>query len=857
MDDLRNLTGHSRLSIQYLALVRFTGSVVNQRCSVAIIALALVATGDLSAGETQSYGIGDDPRSRASMTTRAMADYGKLPLIFERAVDPADGATRFLSHGSWNGAAITGRGFRFAGRAAAPTDAAAHIAFEFIGANRNARVDGVDPQETRVHRFRNGTGAAPEVDIPTFARVRVSGAYPNVDVVFYGHAGRLEYDIVVEPGGDPSAFGLRVDRGVALTLDDTGDLLVMGDAGTLKLHRPIAYQEIGERRASVESAFVLADAGDVRISVGAYDRTRTLVIDPVVSYATYVGGNSFEQGTAIAVDAGGNAYITGYTLSTDFPTASPYDRSLGKSGDVDVFVSKLNPAGTALVWSTYLGGAGSIDRAVGIAVDAAGSAYITGQTASNNFPVSDTAWQKGITGGGAFVTRLAPAGNTLAYSTYIAGATSNAIAVDRNGYAYVTGSATSAFATTPATLQPAPGNTAGTAFILKLNATGSAPVYSTFLGGSGTDQSTTIAVDAQGNAYVGGWTTSSDFPVVGAIQAVSRGQKDAFVAKLDAAGSRLIYSTLLGGTLDDAVNAIAIDGAGHAYVAGETYSSDFPSKAGFQPLKAGARLINSSVGNAFVAKLTPAGDALVYSSFLGGEVCQTLCQLAFGPQPQYRADAAYGIAVDASGHAYVTGIARSYTFPLVDSSAQRKQEDTEDSAFVTKVGASGATLLWSTFLRAGFNESDNGWTRFPPGAATGVAVDPSGAAYVTGDADSYSTFQPTPGAFQTASTDNQGAVIVKFAATPTMTLTSSNASVDAQTPITLTATIAGPAVAGDIVFMDGAAWIGSAALVGNKATLNTTLPIGIHALNALLRIPGIAADTPIVYQVVDTPLMCN
>lgn len=823
-----------------------------ERRIVAIAAIAIAIAHPVAQAMETHHADDDDPHP-PSAATRAMAGYGKLPLIFERAVD-AGGAAYFVGRSGGTGVSISERGVRFSRHAA---EGPRHIAFEFIDVDRNARVDGIEPQETRVHRFRADAAGTGDVNVPTYARVRISGAYPNVDVEFYGRAGRLEYDVIVEPGGDPSAFGLRPGGGVALTLDDTGDLVATSATGALKLQRPLAYQQIAGRRVGVDSGFALTHDGGARFRVGAYDRSRALVIDPVVSYATYLGGNGLDQGTAIAVDAAGNAYVTGYTPSTDFPTVSAFDRSLGKSGDVDVFVSKLNPTGTALVWSTYIGGAGSIDRAAGIAVDASGSAYVTGQTGGNNFPVSATAWQKPVTGGGAFVAKLGPAGNTLAYSTYVAGVTTNAIAVDQGGNAYVAGSATPAFKTTPGALQPAARNAAGTAFVLKLDATGSAPVYATFLGGSANDQATTIAVDAQGNAYVGGWTTSDDFPVVGGLQPAHRGQKDAFIAKVDAAGSGLIYATLLGGALDDAVNALAIDAAGYTYVAGETYSSDFPSKSAFQPHKAGARLLNSSVGNAFVAKLAPTGDAIVYSSFLGGEVCKTQCQLVFGPQPQYRADAAFGIAVDANGHAYVTGIARSYTFPLVDSVAARKQQDNEDSAFVAKVSASGSALLWSTFLRTGFNEAENGWTRFPPGAATGVAVDASGAAYVTGDADSFSHFQPTAGAFQTATASNQGAVIVKFAAAPSMTLSTSNASVDAQMPVTLTATLAGAALTGDVVFLDGAAWIGSAALAGNKATFTTTLPLGIHALNALLRIPGTAADTPIVYQVVDAPLACN
>jgi hypothetical protein len=824
------------------------------RTHLVIAALALAGT-MASGQQLPSYDIANDapPADARDFVERA---YGRLPLIFSRGTDDEDGGERWFGLTGHQGVAIDRSGFVLAHRASRADASVAQRAFTFVGANAHARIEGVDPQPARIHHIGRRVGTRDEIDRPTFGRVRLSDLYAGIDVVFYGTSGRVEYDVVVAPGADPGAFTLRAS-GARPELDDDGGLLLADATGTLRLHRPIAYQLQGDRKAPVDSAFAIAANGDVRFRVGAYDPTRTLVIDPVASYATYLGGNGFEQGTAIAVDAAGNAYIAGYTLSTDFPTVSAYDRSLGKSGDVDVFVTKLNPAGSALVWSTYIGGAGSVDRAIGIAVDSSGSAYVTGSTASNNFPVSASAWQKPTSGGGTFVTKLTPSGNALAYSTYVGGVTSNAIAVDRDGNAYVAGSATPLFATTASALQARPGNAQATGFVLKLNGTGSAPLYATFLGGSGTDEATSVAVDAAGAAFIGGWTASTDFPSVNPIQREPRGQKDAFVAKLDPTGSRLVYATRLGGSLDDAINAIAVDAGGNAYVAGETYSADFPAKGAFQPVKAGMRLINSSTGSAFVAKLSARGNALVYSSFLGGEVCQTPCQVAFGSLPQYRADAAYGIAVDAAGHAYVAGIARSYTFPLVDSTSARKQDDTDDSAFVVKVGASGTSLLWSTFLRTGFNEADNRWTRFPPGAATGIAVDSTGAAYVTGDADSFSDFRPTAGAFQRTNSNNQGAVIVKIAGAPSMTLSTSAASVDAQAPLTLKATLAGPDASGDVVFLANGASLGSAAFVGTTSTLTTTLPAGIHTLTAVSRILAGTIDTPVVYQVVEPPLVCN
>jgi beta-propeller repeat-containing protein/Big-like domain-containing protein len=853
---------HSRIAAMlFIALVAVAASEARAIGSDAIAALkppsharAIASRAEFESVEARAI----DARTRsAGAEARAIADYGRLPLLFERADPDAEGRERFVGRSAGYAFEVSAQGVRVAAPPAGstPRSGRSALTLEFDGADPAARVDGLDPHPTRIHRFRAGSA---EVDISAYGRVRVARAYPHVDIVFHGHGRELEYDIVVEPGGEPAAIALRAAAGTTLSLDPGGDLRATADGASVVLRRPFAYQLVAGRRVEVESAFVVDERGNARIAVAAYDAAHVLVVDPVVSYATYLGGTSYEQGTAIAVDSAGNAYVAGYTHSTDFPLVSAYDRSLGRNGDVDVFVSKLNAAGTALVWSTYLGGASSVDWAIAIAVDQAGSAYVTGRAGSDNFPVSATAWQKPIAGGGTFVVKLGTAGNTLAYSTYVAGATASAIAVDRNGSAYVAGAATAGLSTTPGALQAVSRASGTTGFVLKLNAAGSAPDYSTFIGGSGSEEAVAVAIDASGNAHVAGWTTSGDFPTINAFQAAPRGQKDGFVTKLDASGGRLLYSTRLGGALDDAVNAIAVDAGGNAYVAGETYSADFPSQGGFQPVKAGARLVNSSTGSAFVAKLAPGGDALVWSSFLGGEVCTTLCQIIVNPQPQYKADAAFGLAVDSSGHVYVTGIARSYTFPLVDTNASPKRTDNQASAFVTLVGQSGNRILWSTFLRTGSDYSDSAsMLRLPTGAATGVAVDPSGAAYVTGDGDSESGFQPTPGAFQSSNVNNQGAVVVKFAATPALTLASSNANVDAQTPVTLTATLPGAAVTGDVTFMDGTGWLGTAPLVANRATLVTTLPIGIHALNALLRVPGLTADTPLVYQVVDAPLACT
>ncbi len=780
----------------------------------------------------------------AAASGELLTRYASLPLLFERG-STDDGSTQFVARGPNYVLAIGNEGVRIV-----PSDEArAPIGWRFVAADARPRIHG-EGRLAVIHHL--GRGA--DRHVPAYERVRIDGLYAGIDVAFHAHGREVEYDLIVAPGADPARFALTFDASVPVVQNEAGELVLAATAGSLVLKRPVAFQDIDGTRKAVDSRFVLEDER-VRIAVGEYDHAQPLVIDPVVSYATYLGGNSSEQGTAIAVDAAGNAYVTGYTQSSDFPLVNAYDRSIGKRGDVDVFVSKLNAAGTGLMWSTFVGGATGIDHATGIAVDATGSAYVTGQTSGADFPTTATAWQKGTTSGGGFAVKLAPAGNALVYSTYVAAATPSSIGVDASGNAYVTGSATSGFATTANALQPTMNSSSGTTtFVLKLNGTGSAPVFATFLGGSSGEDATSLALDARGSVYVGGWTTSADFPVRNAYQSVKASAKDGFIAKIAADGSQIMYATLLGGNLDDAVNAIAVDSSGNAYVAGETYSADFPAVSGFQMTKAGHLLVNSSLGNAFVAKLSATGNALVYASFLGGEVCQGPCQSVFGV-PQIAGDVAYGIGVDSAGHAYVAGLAKSWTFPLVDSAAQRKQQDNENSAFVTKVSIAGTALLWSTFVRTGY-DMGTGPTRFPLGTTSGVATGADDAAFVTGVSNDSSSFPATPGAFRTSSID-PSAIVAKFAAAGTLALATSNAATDAKTPVTLTATLQGPATSGNVTFYIDGTWLGGGTLAANRASLTSTLPAGIHVLTAVANLPGSFADSAPITQVVDVPLVCN
>lgn len=463
-----------------------------------------------------------------------------------------------------------------------------------------------------------------------------------------------------------------------------------------------------------------------RVQVGDYDRTRPLVIDPVLVYATYLGGSLADAGRRIAVDAAGNAYVTGATSSADFPTTA--GALATTSTRPEAFVTKLNPAGTALLYSTYLGGSGA-DDGFDIAVDAAGNAYVTGITNSPDFPTTAGAFQATLAGGffgDAFVTKLNPTGSALVYSTYLGGTGANqgrGIAVDTAGSAYVTGRTESAdFPTTAGAFDTTPNDTAfGDAFVTKLNPAGSDLVYSTYLGGIGSDQGLGVALDAAGHAYVVGFTNSSDFPTTPGShdRVLNNGvgfNADAFVTKLDPTGSALIYSTYLGGRSDDTGLAIAVDAASSAYVTGGTQSDDFPTTFGaFDGVLGGNQ-------DAFITKLDPAGAMLVYSTFLGGSF------------PDLGSD----IKVDGAGRAHVTGNTGSVNFPTTADAFQATLAGGFSSdAFVTILDPTGTLLVYSTYL--GGTGGDFGH---------GIALDAAGNTYVVGFTES-ADFPVTAGAFDT------------------------------------------------------------------------------------------------------------
>jgi hypothetical protein len=685
------------------------------------------------------------------------------------------------------------------------------LRMRLVGANAKATVTGGDELPGKANYFIGNDPKKWRTNVPRYARVRYEGVYRGIDLVYYGNQRQLEYDFVVAPGADPRAIKLDVvadgvrpakgERRSPPKIGASGDLVVRTDGGEVRLLKPVVYQppiDNGQRttdygqRTPVDAHYALHAGNQVGFKVGSYDRSRPLIIDPVVlSYSTYLGGSGTDQGNAIAVDSSGSAFVAGITNSTDFPTVNPI---LGTNNTTNqnyiAFVAKLNAAGSALVYSTYLGG--SLGSSVGgIAVDGSGNAYVTGNTMSTDFPTVNPlqptnhggAPGVGFEGGDAFVAEINATGSALVYSTYLGGSGTdqgNAIAVDSSGNAYVSGFTGSTDFPTVNPLQATNHASLGTSFVAKLNAAGSALVYSTYLGGSESDTGRGIAVDSSGNAYVTGDTQSTGFPTVNPLQATNKASHNtSFVAKLNAVGSALVYSTYLGGSIEDDAYGIAVDGSGNAYVIGATQSSNFPTVAPLQGTIHGPT-------NAFVAKLNAAGSALAYSTYLGGSMN----------------DGGYGIAVDNSGNAYLTGFAYSTDFPTVIP-LQATNNASGGTSFVAKLNAAGSALVYSTYL--GGSGGD---------AGSGIAVDSSGNAYVTGGTSS--TDFPTADPLQAT---NHGGASDAFVAKltyvpkPAITLTSST--------LTFTNQIVGTSSAAQTVTLtnsgDASLNISAVALTGTNA----------------------------------------
>jgi hypothetical protein len=580
----------------------------------------------------------------------------------------------------------------------------------FVNANQNPKIIGLETLQSVSNYFNGSDPRRWRSRIANYSRVEYRDIYPGVDLICRGEQADPEFDWIVEPGADTQQILLSV-QGANPEIDREGNLVLKMLDGKALLKKPTIFQEIDGIRHIVAGQFRLLRNNQVALKVEKFDRTRQLVIDPALVYSSYFGGSTDTEAAKVSVDSSGNIYVIGTTQANDLPLANPLQSN--KTGFLETFVTKFDPSGSNLIYSTYLGGTapGHVDNGNAIAVDASGNAYITGATNDLNFPTTPGAYLPAPGGTGlcgnctdGWVAKLDTTGSSLLFSTYLTGNANNVnsvptgIALDATGNAYLSGIAyPTGFPITPGAYTKTSGG-ALHVFITKVNASGSALVYSSYFGGNGNDQAFGIAVDSLGNAYVTGVTGSTDFPVTNRLKSQTEGIQ-AFVFKLNASGSQIVYSTVFGSA---EAFGIAVDAAGSAYITGWANDPNFPT--------AGPMKTSYQDTDAFVSKLDPSGASLAYSIFLGGS----------------NVDQGNAVAVDSDGNAYITGRTQSVDFPTINAIQPSYSGGTLCAyncadVFVTVVSADGSRFLFSTYL---------GGTGFEVG--NGIAVDSSGSIYVTG-----------------------------------------------------------------------------------------------------------------------------
>jgi hypothetical protein len=616
----------------------------------------------------------------------------------------------------------------------------AWVQLELLAANPHPCISSHGHTTTVVSYFR-GPREQWKTGLPAYSGITYHDVWPGIDLEFTGPDGFLKYNFHLRPGADPRHIRFAYRGATRVSLTAEGGVHVTTPAGSFSDQKPLAWQHTPRGPQPVAAAFRL-DRDELRFHLGPYDPRLPLTIDPVVFlYAGYLGGAASDEGRAIALDQAGNAYVTGSTASTQVTLPVTLGPDLTYNGGGDVFVAKVNPNGTSLLYLGYLGGSGE-DRGLAIAVDPAGNAYIAGDTSSPEatFPVTagpDLTYNGSYD---AFVAKINPSGTAILYAGYLGGNgsdTANAIAVDASGNAYLTGYTSSTEATFPVTAGPfLTFSGVFDAFVTKVNPAGTALVYSGFLGGNADDYGSAIAVDASGNAYIAGATSSSEatFPVTVGPDLTHNGNSDGFVAKVHPSGASLVYAGYVGGANSEYARAIAIDAAGNAYLAGYTNSS----QATF-PVLTGPDLTFNGSFDAFVAKVNPAGAAFTYAGYIGGS----------------GTDGGLGISVDAAGNAYLSGYTDSTqsTFPVTlgpDLTFNGSMD-----AFIAKINAAGNALISAGYV--GGSGDEYGYS---------IATDAAGNAYLTGFTDStQATFPVTVGPDLTHN-GNRDAFVAKFRAFP-------------------------------------------------------------------------------------------
>ncbi len=700
--------------------------------------------------------------------------HGSVPLMFEANQGQIDSQVKFLSHGDGYSIFLTAGGMVLAlptSDATPPKKAsvlepnrvwAGHSALrqqenigrrnrksniltiDLVGAASNPAIVGEEPLVTKVNYFIGRDPSKWRRNVPTYGTIRYRNVYPGIDLVYYGNNHRVEYDFELAPGADPAKVQFSVKGADALNVDSGGNLVLTKGGTRLLFQTPAIYQEINGRRVPVGGAYTVRDATHVGFAIEAHDNTKPTVIDPVLVYSTFLGGNGDDFSDGIAVDSLGDAYVVGITDSPDFPQAT-----IGSYTPTQfrMFLTKMNPDGSALLFADYFGGTTGNDEAAAVALDSSGNAYVTGSAASSDFPVLH-AYQSTLSGTqDAFLVKFSADGSSILYSTYLGGTNSqysNSISVDLAGEAVIAGATQSTDFPMKNAYQSSIkvdqfGDWGVYGFLTKFDPNGTSLIYSSYLAGNILNTSTCsncfpdseilgVTTDGTGNAYVTGLTMTSNFPVTsGAFATAYPGDylsDVGFVAKFSNSGA-IAYSTYLGGLTSNFLNAVAVDSTGSAYVTGyENANDNFPI--------VNTSICDPSVANcngAVVAKLDPTGSNLVYSTFLAAT----------------NEMAGQAIQVDASGDAFIVGsdIQFSLSNPIEGYAGG-------GDVVVAEIDPTASTQLMATFL------GGQGWE-----AASGLALDSKGAVYVTGVTQSVD-FPVTRSVFQTVWGGQTDAFIAKI-----------------------------------------------------------------------------------------------
>lgn len=652
---------------------------------------------------------------------------------------------------------------------------------QFAGANPAATISGTAELFGKVNYLVGNNPAQWQTGVPTFAQVRVENIYPGVNVVYYGNGQQLEYDFDLAAGIPPEIIVLHFAGAQKISVNPQGALVISLTGGEIVQHPPVVYQNIGASRQEISGGYKLLDAHTVTFALGDYDHRQPLVIDPILSYSTYFGGNISDIAHAIAVDTNGCIYIAGETLSTVFTNVASGGFETNFHGGTltgDAFVAKFDNTGKTNLYFTYLGGSGD-DAAYALAVDNSGNAYVTGMTRSSDFPTTNAlyGYKAGLLPGYyglAFIAELNTNGSKLVYSTYLSGYLADAgytIAVDAGHNAYVAGyTDTTNFPVTTNAMQPnlVCSNTIyynRNAFVAEISTNGTNLIYSSYLGGTNYDQATGISVDKNGFIYVTGFTASTNFPTTNALAGFQRlnattnatGFYDVFVCKFNPGFTNRVYSTFLGGTNNDVATGIAADASGNAYVVGWTVSPNFPGATNDTYTNCTSFVVNyltnnlvyaSTTTNTFLAEISSNGTAILHTAVFGG----------------LQSDIGNGIALDTNGNIFIVGTTFSTNFPVTIGNllgSLRATNSGGSDVFVTAFKSDWSALLYSTYLGGILNDFGNA-----------IAVDASGNAYVTGQ--TFSTNYPSFNARQSALNGTSDAFLTKILpATPTPLLATS------------------------------------------------------------------------------------